>query len=141
MPWPEEIRKVWFLVRRDLNMTKGKVGAQCAHGIVEVLLGDLLAQEVASTPRGEDGPWEEVRHVAPLLDWYRDGQTKVTLRVDDVSDLIFLKQQLVASRILVREVIDNGTTMFDGEKTLTLLAVGPCYPSQVKDILGHLKPL
>ena len=133
--------KVWFIVRTDINMPKGKVGSQCGHGIVELMFGEALKELVRETPRGENSAWEEMRWMAPTLDWYRDGQTKIALKGGNMMEVLNYREQLFNRGLLVKEVVDNGNTMFNGEKTLTLIAVGPCKPADVHDIIGHLKPL
>ncbi|XP_059164691.1 peptidyl-tRNA hydrolase 2, mitochondrial-like [Physella acuta] len=114
--------KMVLVVRTDLKMGKGKIGAQCAHAAV-------AAVEKISY----DNP-------AALKYWQRHGQPKVVVKVDDEAALYNIIKDADACNIRTCLISDAGRTQIaPGSKTV--LAVGPGPASEIDKITGHLKLL
>ena len=108
-----------IIIRKDLNMRKGKMVAQGSHAS----LGAYL-----------DSP-----NTVALL-WLENGQTKICVSVDSEEELIEIhKKAKVAGlpNVLIR---DAGHTEFK-EPTLTAVGIGPCEAELVDPITGSLKLL
>lgn len=116
----EEECKMVFLIRTDLEMTKGKVAAQCCHAT-------LAAYKAAmKTNKKWVDQWEDC------------GQTKVTLKCPDEETMLSLKQTANALGIVAKDIIDAGRTQI-ASGSRTVLAIGPAPKSLVDIVTGSLK--
>ncbi|XP_048109462.1 peptidyl-tRNA hydrolase 2, mitochondrial-like [Alosa alosa] len=115
----EEV-KLTLVVRKDLNMGKGKVAAQCSHAAVNA--------------------YKELQKRNPnlLQQWEFCGQPKVVVKADNEESLLELYRQAKESGLVVSLIQDAGRTQTaPGSKTV--LAVGPGPEDVVDKITGHLK--
>lgn len=110
----EEIKQV-IIVRRDLEMGKGKMAAQVAHAAVGSLqkTGRKIAEK-----------WESM------------GAKKVVLAVDSLPELLELEKN--ARKLPHFLVTDAGRTEFK-EPTITCLGIGPATAGEIDRITGNLK--
>jgi len=113
--------KMVLLVRGDLNMTKGKMCAQCGHAVFGVM--QLCA-----------------RYKVPIEPWIEHGQAKIALRVNNEEELEELAKKAEAAGLPSYAVIDAGKTQVAPE-SLTVLALGPGPNSVIDGITRHLKLL
>lgn len=110
---------MYFLVRSDLRMSKGKVAAQVGHAVQDLLF---------RTPR-------------PVVDRYhRDHSPKVCLRVADLEDLEEAARECREKGIAHHLVIDTGLTQVAPE-TPTVLGIGPVDRERVRSVIGQFKLL
>jgi PTH2 family peptidyl-tRNA hydrolase len=133
-----------IVIRKDLNMRKGKMCAQAAHASMKVLLDRMERQEYAkdSTLWDECFVWHMiVLESEPLDRWLRGAFTKITVSVDSEEELLEIKQKAEEAGMLCSLVTDAGKTEFHGERTNTAIAVGPEWASKLDKITGHLKLL
>lgn len=118
---PAATDRLDILVRRDLNMRKGKMSAQVAHAACAQLLNamdDLGLYRVLSA--------KHYQALLALLD-----QEAVT--IDLVADESALRDALEApERSSI--IIDRGLTEFGGVPTLTTAAQGVFLPSEMKAV-------
>lgn len=124
-----DIKQV-IVVRRDLNMRKGKIAAQVAHAAMKF----LIENDEAGAPREL-----KVKLSPEEAEWIETGFTKVVVGCnseEELNNLIF-KAQLAG--VEVQPIIDAGRTEFHGVSTLTCAAFGPCDASDVDPITGNLK--
>ena len=125
----QNIKQV-IVVRKDLNMRKGKIASQVAHASMKFLIdnnqadrGDRLHVELKDTE----------------AQWLTGSFTKVVVGVDSqdaLEDLIFRAK---LKDIEVHPIVDAGKTEFDGEPTLTCAAFGPDEGFVIDEITGRLK--
>jgi PTH2 family peptidyl-tRNA hydrolase len=127
----EEIKQV-IVVRKDLNMRKGKLAAQVAHASMKFLM------ENNESNRGDE---LFVRLSNDEADWINNSFTKVVVGVDSADELEFLIMKGKAHDLEVNEIIDSGKTEFAGVNTLTCAAFGPNKSSLINKVTGHLKLL
>ena len=118
------IRQI-LVIRKDLNMRKGKMIAQGAHASMMFLTKRLRASSVVTLL-----PEEE--------EWINGSFTKVCVSVNSESELRELISKAQFSNVLVNEVIDSGKTEFNGVPTLTCAAFGPDKKEKLDPITGHL---
>lgn len=108
-----------IVIRKDLNMRKGKMVAQGSHAS----LGAYLRTEKDDQKK-----------------WMSEGQTKICVSVDSEEDLInvySLAAKLGLPAVLIR---DAGHTELP-PNTATAVGIGPCEESSVDPITGKLKLL
>lgn len=127
-----------IIVRKDLNMRKGKLAAQVAHASLKVLLDH--------SEKIDYGDWGveykiEAEKNTPLYMWLCGAFTKVVLYVDNEIELIEIYNRVKNEHIQYALVIDSGKTEFNNVPTKTCLAVGPDFSGKIDKITGHLKLL
>ena len=112
--------KMVLVVRTDLGMGKGKVGAQCAHAAVMCYKKAL-------------------KEAPDMVDrWEGGGVTKVCLKVDSEEGLLNLASHAREAGVVFGVVRDAGRTQI-ASGTMTVLGVGPAPLDIVNQITGHLK--
>jgi len=140
-----EIKQV-IVVRKDLNMRKGKMCAQVAHASMKVLLDKMDFYDVSlTTPPVSNPRFSELSMVVPksgcLYKWLNSPFTKIVVSVDSEEELLDIKKKAEDAGILCALVTDAGRTEFHGEATNTVVAVGPEESEKIDKITGHLKLL
>jgi PTH2 family peptidyl-tRNA hydrolase len=106
-----------ILVRVDLKMDKGKLGAQCGHACVDAVLNSKKSQVDA---------------------WKDDGAKKVVLKVQTVAELIKYKKLADKQGLVTALIKDAGKTFFK-KPTITCLAIGPDDEDLIDAVTGELK--
>ena len=125
-----------IVMRKDLNMRKGKMVAQGAHASMAVILdqtnlrnairyGYRVSQEIDS----------------PIEKWLSGKFTKICLSVDSEEELLALYNKAKEKNISCSLITDSGATEFNGVPTNTCIAIGPDYPEVIDTITGHLRLL
>lgn len=128
--------KQWIVMRNDLKMRKGKMIAQGAHASMKVLLDRAVWTNLTA-----DAPRLTVDVSEVEREWYFGIFTKVCVRVESEEELDDVYEKAKAAGLPCALIVDAGKTEFNGVPTKTCCAIGPCRPSDVKDIVGHLKLL
>lgn len=123
-----------LVLRKDLNMRKGKMVAQGAH-----------ASQIAVYPRPTDEDIVRGYMIVPLTEhnipWLRDNFKKITCGVKDENELLTLYERAKELGIPCSLVTDSGLTEFHNVPTNTAIAVGPAHEDIVNLVTGHLTPL
>lgn len=118
-----------IVLRKDLNMRKGKMIAQGAHASSFFILEKM--KQLLERP-------SEVSFTQAELFWVNTNFKKIVCSVnsekelDDVYDIA--KQQ----GLFVRKVIDSGKTEFHDIETITAICIGPDLSSKIDIVTGHL---
>jgi PTH2 family peptidyl-tRNA hydrolase len=120
--------KQTIVLRKDLNMRKGKMVAQGAHASMRAIL--ML------------GHREGDRFVIPLDQrfepWLLGRFKKICVAVNSEAELLALYQKSQAAGLITALIQDAGLTEFGGVPTYTALAVGPDTEERVDSITGTL---
>lgn len=125
-----------IILRKDLNMRKGKMVAQGAHASMAVLLN-----------KGHPFEWErgEPQHCINLTkemeDWIYGKFTKICLSVNSEEELLAIHKQAEDAGLICSLIQDAGLTEFDGVPTYTAVAIGPEQCEDVDKITSELKLL
>lgn len=117
-----------IVVRKDLNMRKGKIAGQVGHAAMMFLIKKATVEGHKLTAELD----------ARQKEWLTDSFTKIVPYVNSESELRDLIQKARDSGVTVHECIDNGLTEFGGVLTLTCAAFGPDLPEVLDPITGHL---
>lgn len=126
-----------IIVRKDLNMRKGKIAAQVAHASMKVLL-DRMPQF------GYENSCVrilEYKYSSVFDKWLNGIFTKVVVSVDSLDELLSLQRIAEESGIPNAIITDCGLTEFNGKLTTTCLVIGPDWPNKIDPITSHLKLL
>jgi PTH2 family peptidyl-tRNA hydrolase len=120
--------KQTIVLRKDLNMRKGKMVAQGAHASLRAIL--LL------------GHREGERFVIPLDErlepWLLGRFKKICVSVNSEAELLALHERALEAGLITALIQDAGLTEFGGVPTYTALAVGPDREDRVDAITGTL---
>jgi PTH2 family peptidyl-tRNA hydrolase len=140
-----------IVVRKDLNMRKGKMIAQGAHASMKVFL-DMWSVDVDPT---HPLKWffgfclksPCINYVltasegSAMQDWLDGTFTKIALSIDSEEEMMNIYHQAKDLMLPCSLVEDVGKTEFHGVKTRTAIAIGPAWSDEIDGLTGHLKLL
>ncbi|MBS3096807.1 peptidyl-tRNA hydrolase Pth2 [Candidatus Woesearchaeota archaeon] len=105
-----------ILVREDLKLPKGKLGAQVAHASVDATL----------------------KSDKKIVDaWKKEGAKKVVLKVKDEKELFRYKQMAEDIGLKTALIKDAGHTVLE-PGTITCLGIGPDLEEKIDKVSGKL---
>lgn len=136
-----EVKQV-IVVRKDLNMRKGKIAAQVAHASMAVLL-DSMQRDELTYPVGT-GITEGMRlsllldKGSPAYEWLNGQFTKIVLYVESEDDITVLANRCNFMVVPHAVITDAGRTEFHGKPTVTCIAIGPDISEKIDTITGDL---
>lgn len=107
-----------IVMRKDLNMRKGKMIAQGAHASGKVLLDSAVDDAMKS--------------------WLENGVTKICVYVNSEQELRDIFKQARQAKLPSALITDSGHTEFRGIPTVTCCAIGPAWSEDVDKITGEL---
>lgn len=111
-----------LVVRNDLKMGKGKIGAQCGHAAV--------------------GAYQNCVKRFPNLvrRWDDCGSAKIAVKVDSEEELMGIFRAARDKNLNTCLIRDAGRTQI-APNSKTVLAIGPAAAHEIDQITGHLKLL
>lgn len=120
-----------IVIRKDLNMRKGKMVAQGCHACLGAVLQCkwqlLLLPFFPNTP---------------LYKWLRGPFVKICVSVNSENEFLTIAAKVRMNKKIPLSVIkDAGRTEFKGVATYTALGIGPWWADELDEITGHLKLL
>jgi PTH2 family peptidyl-tRNA hydrolase len=122
------IIKQVIVIRKDLNMRKGKMIAQGAHASMKVFFDRLKPLEngfsISLTPE--------------MQQWIQGDFRKIVVYVNSEEELLEIYKQAFDSNLPCALIQDNGLTEFNGVKTYTAVAIGPASDIKVDKITKDL---
>lgn len=133
-----------LVVRKDLNMRKGKIASQCAHASMKAILDYMVDDTTYNSPMQEKEI--KVKHLwldkgTPIEDWINGRFTKICVSVDSEAELLEVYNNAKSVGLICALITDAGLTEFNGVPTKTCCAIGPAWSDEVDKITGHLKLL
>lgn len=122
-------RKQVLVVRKDLNMRKGKIAAQVAHASMGALLSkaEVRADGSRLIPNHPD-----------ILAWLDGPFAKICVYVNSEEELLAIHQKAKDAGLINCLITDSGRTEFKGVPTNTVVAVGPGIWEEVDKVTGVL---
>ena len=127
-----------IVVRKDLNMRKGKIAAQVAHASIKVFLDRKVTWKPSAMPMGR----HMIIDMTPEMEeWASESFTKIVVGVDSESELYEIANKAKDNNIPFAIIVDNGFTEFHGNRTTTCVAIGPDISYKIDQITGELKLL
>lgn len=116
-----------IVMRKDLNMRRGKEIAQGCHASIAFMSRQLQGGRTTISLSDE------------AKEWIETGFTKICVRVDSEEELLAIKAKAECDGLEVHLVVDAGLTEFDGVLTKTCLAIGPDRTEKIDAVTGGLK--
>ncbi len=133
----EENIKQIIILRKDLNMRKGKMVAQGAHAS----MGAILSIAKKNNNSYEIPLTDKEGKKTDLGKWLEGKFKKITFSVDSEAELLSLQKESQNKGIIHCLIQDSGLTEFGGVPTYTSLAIGPAKAEIIDNITSHLKLL
>ena len=127
----DKVKQV-IVMRKDLNMSKGKMVTQGAHASIAFLTNKM--KDNLSNP--EALWWVNLSQAEK--EWVYGTFFKVCVGVDSKKELLDIGYNAVMLGLSVKYIEE--TTGFD-KPTVTCLAIGPDYSSKIDPVTKHLKLL
>lgn len=149
---PSNDVKQVIVVRKDLNMRKGKIAAQASHASLGALL-KMFTKELCTSFVYDKNLQTYTRYSVQfendsILDkWLNGIFTKVVVSVDSEAELDLVYDTIQAYNETADEKIpcvmieDAGLTEFHGVKTKTCVGIGPFNANIIDNFTGNLKLL
>jgi PTH2 family peptidyl-tRNA hydrolase len=117
-----------IILRKDLNMRKGKLVAQGAHASMGAILA-LMKQE------GNTLTLEMDERTEP---WLTGRFKKICVYVNSEQELLEIYNTALTNGLVCSIIKDAGLTEFGGIPTLTAVAVGPDREDKIDTVTKHL---
>ena len=147
----KEVKQV-IVIRKDLNMRKGKIAAQTAHASLGVVLKFFKKKESQIYSKSSLLATEEnytdiisldgvAKKGTPMYQWLNGPFTKICVSCDSEGELLELCKKADDLNILNCLITDAGKTEFNNVPTITCAAFGPAYVEELDLLTGHLKLL
>lgn len=131
-----------IVMRKDLNMRKGKIAAQAGHAClaaVAKVAGAIRSGITYNYNKHKCELIKDTHEVSTYLqDWFDNSFTKICVYVNSERELLDIEQQAIEAGFITALIKDNGTTEFNGVPTYTCLAFEPLPAEQIDEITGNL---
>lgn len=101
-----------IVLRKDLNMRKGKACAQAAHASMKVLLDRMKFYGF------EDSDWPQPKgcnvdgFTDKMMEWIRHSFAKIVVSCNSEEELFELQKKAKSANIVNAIILDNGSTEF-----------------------------
>lgn len=137
----EKIKQM-IIVRKDLNMRKGKMVAQGAHASLAVFFNMIKnPQQGSIIKNGDEEVTYSFKSISKEMDeWIMNKFTKICLSVDSEQELLNIYEEAKAIGLPCSLIQDAGLTEFK-EPTYTTVAIGPAHEDLINPITKNLKLL
>lgn len=119
-------------IRRDLKMSPGKLGAQCAHASI-AFISNSFRDAIQNAKDGTLTGWFS----PPEHSWLQGRFTKIVVFVDSEEELMKLHEDALEAGLNAHLIRDAGLSEF-GEPTNTCVGIGPDWVENLDPITGHL---
>ena len=113
--------RLYAIIRKDLEMSPGKIAPQAGHAYLDAY---LLAQEW----RPETIPLYKTNH-----------GIKICLEAKNLSQLERAYERAYELGIPCALITDLGYTVFEGQPTITALGIGPCKKDEVWEFIKRFR--
>ena len=124
-----------IVVRKDLNMKKGKLAAQVAHASLGCIL-KLMKYESDT-----DFTILRITPGSALELWLNGKFTKICLSVNSEQELSGIYKNAQENELTCCLITDAGDTVFGGVPTKTCVGIGPDFGDKIDEITKNLKLL
>lgn len=132
---PNTTIKQVLVLRKDLNMRKGKMTAQGSHASMAAIFGRDKAQVVQND---NDTFTLSFTLTSDEFHWFQFLSAKIVVGVNSEAELMDVYNQALVMELPVSLIQDAGLTEFGGVKTYTAIGIGPAPSHLVDQITGHL---
>lgn len=130
-----------IVVRKDIDMSPGKMGGQCAHAAMGVFF-DWMKQ-FSDDIDLKNGTFLRTYHISALsesteFDYIEGAFTKIVVEVENEDELLALYNKASDMGFLTSIITDAARTEFT-EPTTTCICIGPISDEDCVGLTDHLK--
>lgn len=137
--YKENAPKQVIIIRKDLNMRKGKMVAQGAHASLKAILDMTWNQR---------NWWTEntikclcLKPNSPLEQWINGIFKKIVVGAESLGEMVEAYDKAKQAGIPCSIIEDAGLTEFGGKVTITAVAIGPDSPEKIDPITNKFNLL
>lgn len=116
-----------IVMRKDLNMRKGKMIAQGAHASLGIFTKYFLQKGLTIKDNLQQ----------PIKEWLDSSFAKICLYVNSEEELLNIYNK-IPNEIPKILITDSGKTEFNNIPTHTCIAIGPWWSDEIDKITGEL---
>lgn len=128
-----------IVVRKDLNMRKGKMVAQGSHASLGVILSMMEKISVGDINGINVVVLRLLLEVgSPVEYWISTEFKKICVGVKSEEELMTVYEAAKTAELPCKLIEDRGHTEFHGVTTKTCCAIGPDFAEEIDKITGHL---
>lgn len=131
-----------IIIRKDLNMRKGKMCSQSAHASMACILNLMQKANISNSDNHNFQEYISYSlkfHKDSILDnWINGIFTKICVSVNSEQELEDLYNKAKELGLPCSIITDSGLTEFNGVPTKTAVAIGPAESNEINQITGHL---
>jgi PTH2 family peptidyl-tRNA hydrolase len=138
--YKQDSPKQVIIIRKDLNMRKGKMIAQGAHASMKVIADMMQQSGVWFSGDHKDFIKENKLTIvvdSPLDKWLNGIFKKIVVGAENLNDMITAYNEAKKQGIPCSLIEDAGLTEFGGQVTITAAAIGPDSPEKIDKITGN----
>lgn len=126
----DDVKQI-IIIRKDLNMRKGKMVAQGSHASLGAILNFM-------EPTDTNVLELDMNQHSALAHWVHGKFKKICVYVNSETEMTDLYKQAKKLGLITCLITDSGLTEFNGVPTITALAIGPAFSHELHPITGHL---
>jgi PTH2 family peptidyl-tRNA hydrolase len=131
-----------IVMRKDLNMRKGKMIAQGAHASMKVFLDmDRMWKETSIHKNNVIADLTIVGFTEAMIAWMDGIFTKICVSVNSEAELLDIYNKAKEAGLPCSLIQDCGKTEFNNQPTYTCCALGPDKSEKIDIITGNLSLL
>jgi len=128
-----------IVIRKDLNMSSGKLAAQVSHASIAPITKKMIkTEEKSKTIYKLELNKKDDFDLAMEL-WLSNRFTKVVVYVKSEQALLNVYNKAKEKGLPCALIQDAGFTEFNGEPTYTCVGIGPCFPKYFEGITNKLR--
>jgi PTH2 family peptidyl-tRNA hydrolase len=130
-----------IIIRKDLNMRKGKMIAQGSHASLKVIF-DLMTFGKKTDGLGDlyEKTFLYVKN-SPMDKWINGLFKKIVVGSENLENMVKAYTEAKLQKLPCSLIEDKGLTEFGGKITITACAIGPGDPKKIDKITGKFKLL
>jgi PTH2 family peptidyl-tRNA hydrolase len=129
-----------IVIRRDLNMRKGKIASQASHACMSVFF-QKLEPEVSIWHEADSREGWFLPSLQYFEEYINGRFKKIVVYVNSEEELLAIHKQASDKKMHCSLIKDAGLTEFGGVPTYTAVGIGPWDSKEIDEITGHLKLL
>jgi peptidyl-tRNA hydrolase, PTH2 family len=149
MDLKENAPKQVIIIRKDLNMRKGKMIAQGAHASIAVIFNYMspsyskpfVGKGMERQPFHFDIDLPDDETGKKMKEWMTGIFKKIVVGAENLQEMVDAYQEAKRQGIPCSIIEDAGLTEFGGNVTITAVAIGPDDPEKIDKITGKFKLL
>lgn len=126
-----------IVMRKDLNMRRGKQIAQGSHASMAFITKNFSISQTID-PQGDPCFFACIAFTEEVNHWLANSFRKICVYVNSEEELQEVHQKALDNGLISHLIIDNGKTEFHNIPTATCLAVGPAWDYKFTGITDHL---